>query len=227
MKFSTDAQPARPTGTAPMRIAAMNEIKQTILMCHRMDIPLVTVHPGFVQGIAFLAVVCIGSWLPYIIQYLPEVMAYTDFDSPMLQLLASMILFGVIAYVNYNRPPVREKVHPSVVPVIAPITYCRAHPMTDPGDPDAKVHFLNRHGIKYFVEDRLETCFDLANQGIGGSVDLITVSPLSKTGRQISVNAYYEPGSRPGRSRSSTCASSPGASRAMISTHQWLYESNG
>ncbi len=38
----------------PMRIAALNEIKQTILMCHQLDIPLVTVHPGFVQGIAFL-----------------------------------------------------------------------------------------------------------------------------------------------------------------------------
>src|SRR5207249_206890 len=35
-------------------------------------------------------------------------------------------LFGVIAYVNYNRPPVREKLHPNIVPVIAPITYCRA-----------------------------------------------------------------------------------------------------
>ncbi|MEM0343441.1 MAG: sugar phosphate isomerase/epimerase family protein [Thermoplasmata archaeon] len=38
----------------PMRIAAVNEIKQTIAMCHRLGIPLVTVHPGFVQGIAFL-----------------------------------------------------------------------------------------------------------------------------------------------------------------------------
>ena len=33
---------------------------------------------------------------------------------------------------------------------------------------------------------------DLPNQGIGGSVDMITVSPLSKTGRQISMNAYYK-----------------------------------
>ncbi len=38
----------------PMRVAAMNELKQTILMCHQMEIPLVTLHPGFVQGIAFL-----------------------------------------------------------------------------------------------------------------------------------------------------------------------------
>lgn len=38
----------------PMRIAAVNEIKQTVVLCHRMEIPLVTVHPGFVNGIAFL-----------------------------------------------------------------------------------------------------------------------------------------------------------------------------
>jgi sugar phosphate isomerase/epimerase len=38
----------------PMRIAALDEIKQTIIMCRQLEIPLVTVHPGFVQGIAFL-----------------------------------------------------------------------------------------------------------------------------------------------------------------------------
>jgi sugar phosphate isomerase/epimerase len=38
----------------PMRIAAVNEIKQTIMMCRPLEIPLVTIHPGFVQGIAFL-----------------------------------------------------------------------------------------------------------------------------------------------------------------------------
>ncbi|MBI2195285.1 MAG: DUF4838 domain-containing protein [Planctomycetes bacterium] len=45
-------------------------------------------------------------------------------------------LFGMIAYVNYTRAPVREKVHPSLVPVIAPITYSRAHPITDDGEPN-------------------------------------------------------------------------------------------
>jgi sugar phosphate isomerase/epimerase len=38
----------------PMRVAALDEIKQTVMMCRQLDIPLVTVHPGFVQGIAFL-----------------------------------------------------------------------------------------------------------------------------------------------------------------------------
>jgi len=42
------------------------------------------------------------------------------------------VLFGFLAYVQYTRPPVREKVHPSLVPEIAPITYCRAHTMLDP-----------------------------------------------------------------------------------------------
>jgi uncharacterized HAD superfamily protein len=34
------------------------------------------------------------------------------------------------------------------------------------GDPDAKLHYLKAHSIEYFVEDRLETCFDLARDGI-------------------------------------------------------------
>ena len=38
----------------PMRLAALNEVQQTIAWCHKLEIPLVTVHPGFVQGIAFL-----------------------------------------------------------------------------------------------------------------------------------------------------------------------------
>ena len=38
----------------PMRQAAMNEMKQTIAMCRQLEIGLVTVHPGFIQGIAFL-----------------------------------------------------------------------------------------------------------------------------------------------------------------------------
>ena len=32
----------------------------------------------------------------------------------------------------------REPVHPNVVPVIAPITFTRAHPMTDDGEPNNK-----------------------------------------------------------------------------------------
>jgi uncharacterized protein len=34
------------------------------------------------------------------------------------------------------------------------------------GDPDTKLHFLQDHGIRYFVEDRLETCLQLADHGI-------------------------------------------------------------
>lgn len=39
------------------------------------------------------------------------------------------VLFGTNAYVQYTRPPVREKLHPNLVPIIAAITYCRAHSM--------------------------------------------------------------------------------------------------
>jgi uncharacterized HAD superfamily protein len=34
------------------------------------------------------------------------------------------------------------------------------------GDPDTKIHCLQDHGIQYFVEDRLETCLQLADHGI-------------------------------------------------------------
>jgi uncharacterized protein len=34
------------------------------------------------------------------------------------------------------------------------------------GDPETKIDYLQAHGITYFVEDRLETCFQLARHGI-------------------------------------------------------------
>jgi uncharacterized HAD superfamily protein len=34
------------------------------------------------------------------------------------------------------------------------------------GDPDTKIHYLMDHGIQFFVEDRLETCLQLADHGI-------------------------------------------------------------
>lgn len=46
------------------------------------------------------------------------------------------VKFGVLAYVDYTRPPVREKVHPSVVPQVAPISFSRSHPITDDGEPN-------------------------------------------------------------------------------------------
>jgi len=49
------------------------------------------------------------------------------------------VRFGMLAYVDYTRAPVREKVHPSIVPQIAPITFSRAQPMTDDGEPNNKI----------------------------------------------------------------------------------------
>ncbi len=48
------------------------------------------------------------------------------------------VRFGLLAYVNYFRPPVREKVNPSIVPQIAPINFSRRHPMTDDAVPHNK-----------------------------------------------------------------------------------------
>jgi hypothetical protein len=41
------------------------------------------------------------------------------------------VKLGFLAYVQYTQPPVREKLHPNLVPLLAPINYCRAHAMTD------------------------------------------------------------------------------------------------
>lgn len=48
------------------------------------------------------------------------------------------IKYGMLAYGASTRPPVREKPHAQLVPQIAPITFRRAHPMTDDRVPDNK-----------------------------------------------------------------------------------------
>ena len=55
------------------------------------------------------------------------------------------VMFGVLAYNNYTRPPVREEVPPNIIPQVAPIMYSRAHPMTDDGEP-------NNKALRYLVE---------------------------------------------------------------------------
>ncbi|MDP1547780.1 MAG: toll/interleukin-1 receptor domain-containing protein, partial [Anaerolineales bacterium] len=47
---------------------------------------------------AFLAVVCIGSWLPYYLQYSDDFLYTLGFESVFIQLTLSLILFGLIAY---------------------------------------------------------------------------------------------------------------------------------
>lgn len=42
------------------------------------------------------------------------------------------VKLGFLAYVQFTRPPLREKLHPSLIPQLAPITYCRAHTLNDP-----------------------------------------------------------------------------------------------
>lgn len=46
------------------------------------------------------------------------------------------VKFGILAYVDYTRPPVRERVHPAIIPEIAPIAFSRGHPMNDPREPN-------------------------------------------------------------------------------------------
>lgn len=49
------------------------------------------------------------------------------------------VMLGFLAYVQFTRPPLREKVHARLFPQVAPISYSRAHPMSDenvPGNQD-------------------------------------------------------------------------------------------
>jgi hypothetical protein len=71
------------------------------------------------------------------------------------------VLLGFLAYVQYTRPPKRERPAPTLVPQIAPITYARAHPMDDdrvPDNPELRHAIqrwgeLSRHGTSiYFYE---------------------------------------------------------------------------
>ena len=41
------------------------------------------------------------------------------------------VKLGFLAYVQFTRPPKREKLHPALIPQLAPITYCRAHTVND------------------------------------------------------------------------------------------------
>ena len=58
------------------------------------------------------------------------------------------VLLGFLAYAQYTRPPLRERVHRNLVPEIAPITYARAHPMNDDSAPGnaALRHIVERWG---------------------------------------------------------------------------------
>jgi hypothetical protein len=70
------------------------------------------------------------------------------------------VMLGLLAYVSYSRPPVREQVHPNVVPVIAPITYCRPHPWANDQCPGAKA-------IRQIIEGWAARAGKLAFRGYG------------------------------------------------------------
>jgi uncharacterized HAD superfamily protein len=60
-----------------------------------------------------------------------------------------------------RRQPIEHWLHRNLAPV--PPSAIR---VLATGDPDTKIHCLQDHGIQYFVEDRLETCLQLADHGI-------------------------------------------------------------
>lgn len=78
-----------------------------------------------------------GDWDPTMNQ-VSSTDRYVNFCNRIAERVAQKhpnVLLGFLAYVQYTRPPVREKLHPNLVPEIAPITYCRAHAFTDASCP--------------------------------------------------------------------------------------------
>ncbi len=71
-------------------------------------------------------------------------------DTPLLFVTARDRAEPIFAWLTKNLP----EVAPEDIKIIAT------------GDPEAKLEYLQSHGIAYFVEDRLETCFQLARHGI-------------------------------------------------------------
>jgi uncharacterized protein len=71
-------------------------------------------------------------------------------EQPLLFVTARDKAEPIFAWLTQNLP----EVPPADIRIIAT------------GDPEAKLEYLQAHGIEYFVEDRLETCFQLARHGI-------------------------------------------------------------
>lgn len=76
-------------------------------------------------------------------------------------------LFGMLAYVQYTRPPLREKVHPAIIPQIAPITYSRHRPMSDTQSPDGKnlLELVEGWGRKARFTSYYAYAYNLADTG--------------------------------------------------------------
>jgi hypothetical protein len=48
--------------------------------------------------IAALAIFTLGSWLPYVVQYLPEISKYASADGALILLVITLILFGALSF---------------------------------------------------------------------------------------------------------------------------------
>ncbi len=92
------------------------------------------------------------------------------------------VTFGVLAYVNYNMPPARERVHQNVIPRIAPIDFNRHHPMNWPDHP-------NEFWLKDIVEGWGEKAERLAYYAYGMNLAEITApNPfITKWGTDIPI----------------------------------------
>jgi hypothetical protein len=82
-------------------------------MGNQLVLPPTILYLGYF--ILLLAVICIGSWFPYILQYLPDVMENQNLIAPMVTLVFSFVLFGVIAFLMERQLITRKGLAASLV----------------------------------------------------------------------------------------------------------------
>lgn len=68
--------------------------------------------------IVLLAVFCIGSWVPYVLQFFGFMVQYTDLDATVIELIISLLLFGVIAFLMARQLIIRKGPASSLIGLI-------------------------------------------------------------------------------------------------------------
>lgn len=95
------------------------------------------------------------------------------------------VLFGLYAYVQYTRAPLREKPHPNIVIALAPITYCRAHSMLNPVCP-------SRQSIRPILEGWGKVTKWLAFRGYGFHLAEVNVPYPTMSLWSDEIPTYYQ-----------------------------------
>ncbi|MEN8199649.1 MAG: hypothetical protein ABFR63_06200 [Thermodesulfobacteriota bacterium] len=63
-----------------------------------------------------------------------------------------------------------------------PASTCRAIKLVAMGDHDDKIRYIREHGLRYFVDDRVETCLQIADSGLS---PIIYKQPWNQSGHNL------------------------------------------